>query len=75
MICGDGGRFANAGNLLSQSARFLLNPEEAIAIIDAMDNTIKATWYKTARAEGVSERDCATIAGAFAYEGFRAKSR
>jgi serine/threonine-protein kinase HipA len=75
MICGDEGRFANVKNLLSQSARFLLNLEEAIAIIDDMENTIKIAWYKTARAEGVSERDCATIAGAFAYEGFRTKDR
>ena len=75
MICGDGGRFANAGNLLSQSARFLLKLEEATAIIIAMENTIKTAWYKTARAEGVSERDCAAIAGAFAYEGFRVEDR
>jgi serine/threonine-protein kinase HipA len=75
MICGDGGRFANAKNLLSQSARFLLNPEEATTIIDAMENTVKTAWYKTVRAEGVSERDCAAIAGAFAYEGFRMEDR
>jgi hypothetical protein len=36
-----------------------------------MENMIKTVWYKTARTEGVSERDCAAIAGAFAYEGFR----
>ena len=75
MICGDMGRFANVQNLLSQSARFLIAPEEAIAIIDAMERTIKTAWYKTARAEGVSEHDCAAMAGAFAYEGFRAESR
>lgn len=75
MICGDMGRFANAQNLLSQSARFLIAPEEAGAIIDAMEHTIKSAWYKTARAEGVCERDCTTLAGAFAYEGFRSESR
>ena len=75
MICGDMGRFANAQNLLSQSARFLIAPEEAKSIIDAMERTIKDAWYKTARAEGVSEHDCAAMAGAFAYEGFRAESR
>jgi len=75
MICGDMGRFANAQNLLSQSARFLIVPEEAKSIIDAMERTIKAAWYKTARAEGVSEHDCAAMAGAFAYEGFRSESR
>ena len=75
MSCGDEGRFANAHNLLSQSARFLLNQDEATAIIDTMENMIKTAWYKTARAEGVSERDCAAIAGAFVYEGFRIEDR
>jgi len=41
MKCGDAGRFANADNLLSQSAT------------------------------GVAPVHCDTIAGAFAYEGFR----
>lgn len=36
MACGDAGRFANAENLLSQSARFLLDAGEARALIDAM---------------------------------------
>ena len=36
MACGDAGRFANAENLLSQSARFLLDPDEARALVDAM---------------------------------------
>lgn len=31
MACGDAGRFANADNLLSQSARFLLDASEARA--------------------------------------------
>ncbi|MEP7057367.1 MAG: HipA domain-containing protein [Caldimonas sp.] len=69
--CGDAGRFANAGNLLSQSARFLLEPGEAAAMIDAMEAQLRGTWYATARAAGVSERDCERIAPAFAYPGFR----
>jgi len=69
--CGDAGRFANAGNLLSQSARFLLEPGEAAAMIDAMEARVRGTWYATARAAGVSERDCERIATAFAYPGFR----
>jgi serine/threonine-protein kinase HipA len=72
--CGDAGRFANAGNLLSQSARFLLEPGEAAAMIDAMEAQVSGTWYATARAAGVSERDCERIATAFAYPGFRQSS-
>ena len=69
--CGDAGRFANAANLLSQSARFLLEPGAATATIDAMEAKVRGTWYATARAAGVSERDCERIASAFAYPGFR----
>ena len=71
MECGDAGRFANARNLLSQSARFLLDPARAAEISDAMEAQVQSTWYATARATGVSERDCEKIAGAFAYPGFR----
>ena len=69
--CGDAGRFASAANLLSQSARFLLEAAQARAMVDAMEAQVRATWYATARAAGVSERDCARIAPAFAYPGFR----
>jgi len=71
MACGDLGRYAHAQNMLSQSARFHLKQEEAEAIIDAMEDQVKTTWYETARREGVSERDCETISTAFAYPGFR----
>ena len=71
MECGDAGRFANASNLLSQSVRFLLNPAEVTAMIDAMEVQVRGTWYATARAAGVSEKDCEAIARAFAYPGFR----
>jgi serine/threonine-protein kinase HipA len=70
MICGDQGRVANAANLLSQSARFLLPAGEAKAALDAMRDRVKRTWYETARGAGVSERDCERIGGAFAYPGF-----
>lgn len=73
LICGDAGRYANAENLLSQSARFLLKREEAEAIISAIEERVKNTWYETARAAGVSEKDCEKMAGAFAYSGFRYK--
>jgi serine/threonine-protein kinase HipA len=75
MECGDAGRFANASNLLSQSARFLLERGEAIAIIDAMEEQVRSTWYARARGAGVSERDCEQIAGVFVYPGFRQEQR
>ena len=71
MECGDAGRFANAGNMLSQSARFLLDPVQAAEILGVMETQVQSIWYATARATGVSERDCEKIAGAFAYPGFR----
>ena len=69
--CGDMGRYANARNLLSQSARFLLKPEEAKAIIDEMEEVVRNRWYEIARREGVTDKDCEKIARAFAYPGFR----
>lgn len=71
MECGDAGRVANAENLLSQSARFLLDGAQARAIIDAMEAQVRGSWYTTARAAGVTERDCGKTASAFAYPGFR----
>lgn len=74
MACGDAGRLASAENLLSQRARFLLDDDDARGIVDAMEAQVRASWHATARAAGVSERDCEKIAGAFAYEGFRQES-
>lgn len=70
MECGDSGRYANAKNLLSQCARFLLDREEAEKIISSMSELVGANWYKIARANGVSERDAEIIKGAFVYDGF-----
>ncbi len=70
MACGDLGRYANASNLVSQAARFLLSPAEAAKIVDDMATRIRSTWYGVARGCGVSEPDCARIAGAFVYPGF-----
>lgn len=70
LICGDAGRFANAGNLLSQSARFLLTREEAHAKLTTMQEYIENRWYSTARAADVTETDCERIRGAFLYDGF-----
>ena len=71
LACGDMGRYAHAGNLRTQSARFLVNTDEATAIIDTMEQIVKDRWYEIARREGVSDKDCETIRSAFAYEGFR----
>ncbi len=71
MACGDLGRYANAGNLLSQPARFLLAADEAARILDGMEATVRSDWYEIARRCGVSEADCARIASAFLYPGFR----
>lgn len=70
MACGDLGRFANAKNILSQATRFLLGNAEAKAIVLGMTKQVKATWYDTARAAGVSEKDAQAIRTAFVYEGF-----
>ncbi|XIA67774.1 type II toxin-antitoxin system HipA family toxin [Bradyrhizobium sp. TZ2] len=70
MDAGDQGRFANAKNLMSQRARFLLEEEEAKAIVADMTEKVRATWYDTVRAQGVTEKDAETIRGAFVYEGF-----
>ena len=70
MDCGDQGRYANAKNILSQHARFLLDKEEAQKILNDMKAQVKATWYETARASGVSEKDAETVRGAFVYPGF-----
>lgn len=69
--CGDGGRFANAANLLTQASRFLLEPGQGRAIIDEMEQIVNHRWHDLARREGVSEKDCLAIRSAFAYPGFR----
>ena len=71
MICANHGRYANAQNLLSQCERLLLTRKEAAQIIDLMEVTVRERWYDVARREGVTERDCQRIGGAFAAEGFR----
>ena len=68
--CGDQGRYANAKNILSQHARFLLARAEAEKLVGDMKVQVEATWYETARASGVSEQDAETIRGAFVYPGF-----
>lgn len=71
LTVGDFGRAATAANLVSQSARFLLTRDEAETIVSDMERQVIASWYDVARAQGVSERDCDLIRGAFGYPGFR----
>jgi len=71
--CGDMGRYAHAKNLLSQSARFLLEPDVAKNTIDEMEKTVTNKWREVARREDVTENDCEKISSAFAYPGFRLK--
>jgi serine/threonine-protein kinase HipA len=68
MECGDMGRFANARNILSQHARFLLQKEEAEKIVHDMREKV-SKWYDVVRACGVSEQDAETIRSAFLYPG------
>jgi serine/threonine-protein kinase HipA len=70
MEIGDQGRFANAKNILSQRARFLLDEEEAKAIVSDMTEKLRSTWYDVARAQGVTAKDAETIKSAFVYDGF-----
>jgi serine/threonine-protein kinase HipA len=69
MECGDMGRYANARNILSQHARFLLSKKEAGAVLNEVRTQV-SKWYDIARACGVSERDTEMIRGAFLYPGF-----
>jgi serine/threonine-protein kinase HipA len=70
MECGRSGRFANAANILSEHARFLLGDEEAEKIVNEMQEQVEKTWYKTLLSNGVSTKDAETIQGAFVYPGF-----
>jgi serine/threonine-protein kinase HipA len=70
MECGDQGRYANAKNILSQHARFLLDRDEAKKIVTDMKAQVEATWYDNMRASGVSASDAEALRGAFVYPGF-----
>lgn len=68
--CGDQGRYANAKNILSQHARFLLDRAEAERVVNDMKARVETSYYETLRANGVSEKDAETIRDAFVYAGF-----
>ncbi|MCP3380621.1 HipA domain-containing protein [Bradyrhizobium sp. CCGUVB4N] len=67
---GDQGRFANAKNVLSQHARFLLDADEAKGLVSTMTDQVRASWYDVVRGQGVTEKDAEAIKGAFVYPGF-----
>ena len=71
LICGDMGRYANVDNLLSQHSRFLLDRDDADAMIQTMEQIVRDRWYGIAKAEGTTEQDCERISSAFVYPGFR----
>ena len=69
MVCGEMGRCQRQEHPLA-AARYLLNADEAEAIVSAMTEQVRASWYDVVRASGVSEKDAETIRRAFVYEGF-----
>lgn len=71
MVIGDVGRWANAQNILSRAALFLLTNEQAAKIVNDVEKKVRDGWYRVARRVGVTERDCDAISGAFCYPGFR----
>jgi serine/threonine-protein kinase HipA len=70
MVCGDRDRYANKKNLLSQHGRFLLNEEDAAAIVNNVVETVRNSWQSVMRESGVSNTDCKMIESAFLYKGF-----
>jgi serine/threonine-protein kinase HipA len=70
MQIGDFNRYANRTNLLSAHARFKLSLDEATAIVDQIQATVRARWYAVLRENGTSEADCERVSGAFDYPGF-----
>ncbi len=70
MACGNGGRYANKKNILSRHARFLLDEEDATAILNHIVETVQNSWRPAMKASGVSKIDCKTIESAFLYKGF-----
>lgn len=70
LVCGDWGRSATVRNVVSQASRFLLDEQEARAIVSSISNQVRTTWYSALRTHGVSKRDAESIKSAFAYDGF-----
>lgn len=66
MICGPAGRTASRANVLGSSNRFLLEADEARDVFDSLAKQVRAAWREKMRECGVSQKDCDTIAPAFA---------
>lgn len=69
MICGPAGRHANKVNLLAAAGRFLLDRDQASVIFERIAETVRGTSQTMLDRAGVTNRDCATLRGAFLYEG------
>ncbi len=69
MECGLEGRIANKANLLSGHGRFLLNREDATAVLETVFDTVRNEWRPVMQRAGLGERECERVAGAFLYEG------
>jgi serine/threonine-protein kinase HipA len=70
MDCGRLGRLATRENILSQSLRFGLRPDEADAIVSEMMEIVTRSWRAEVLRHGGSETDCRAIGPAFTYPGF-----
>jgi serine/threonine-protein kinase HipA len=70
LVCGRFGRAARRDNLLSQAPRFGLSPDDANAVIDELQQLVRAEWIETVKAAGGSDADVTAVERAFAYEGF-----
>jgi len=75
MTAGDFNRYANRLNLLSGHARFKISREDASAIIDSVQRTVRDRWYPVLRENGTSEADCERVTRAFNYPGFELDPR
>ena len=69
MACGRFGRYANRANLLSGHGQFLLDQAEAESMFERIAAGVRNGWNAEMQRAGVNERDCRTIASAFAYDG------
>lgn len=68
--CGPYGRMARRDNLMAAAPRFGLEPEEAGAIIDGVNQTVTQHWRDDVRRLGGTAGDCNVIEPAFVYPGF-----
>lgn len=70
MRIGKWGRYANRDNLVSVCTRFRMTPDQALHIINEMQEKVEHSWHRIAKECGVSELDCQRIQTAFNYPGF-----